>query len=744
MASKLTCIHCFNYLRCSDPSKGIDYKCADFTQDAPLGLGKYGGSMEPIIYDSSYTRQKTKNGVKEDGTLPLPSTPAQKRHYKAELEKYFAEQRNNPLPVDITLDDSAFKMAPNFVEFSTNPYYSGQSLVPFAKQLQVGVNLFSEWCANCTSTEWVVNDPFPHLEVPIDWTPAQFRENIQLLDLGKCPKCGVGKSQQHKEGKVPIRNSLNGIAGQRSGKSQLFAMLACYLTHGMMKLQNPAAHFHQIPSTMLSGRVTALTKQQATSTIWTPLREMILSSPWFQGYFDLLREQERKTGRKMIHYMDTFFDIRGRNLFLSVVTPDMKTLRGGTAYFGGVDELGLFDADEGNKKTRDNADEVYRSISNSMRTLTTEYRNLIETGNFDYMLSPFLGSISSPIDKRDKMMRLKEDAKRDPYIYSFHYATWDFNPNQPRSAFDSDFDSDPIKANRDFGAMPPDSALPYITDINQLAPCLSEDTRNRWLIQPVEMKQESGQNHTTGRLIENEAKDGNKRILALDAGRVDNSYSICLGYYDTGVNKPVIDGVLELIPRDSTLNLHGLYKDVLQPLIKAANVTMLVVDRWQSFQLVDMVRADDGIGSENYSVKYRDFCVLKELVHSGGISLPMPEFNLKRIVDSGQKNYREAFYGRPVAHLLSQFVTVQDNGSTVTKGNRNTDDTFRALTLLVRYLVHPDYRQYCQGTLTKGKIKKEYPGVSIASYSGGFGGGGFGGGGVGGMIESAISISSRR
>lgn len=729
------CLFCSRYLECNNTSKGMKFVCDDFTVE----------QVETPIH-ARPRKEIIKHTPKDDKGLTDSDdwSDDDSNLYRDRMREILEEQKTNPLPVDINVDDRDFPMAKNFLDFVTNPYISGlDGAVPYARQIQVGVHLFSEWCTRCTPKEFVIHDPFPTLEVPVNWTPDEFRDRIQMLELGVCPKCGTTKSQQELDGSLPTHTALNGIAGQRSGKSFVFALLASYLTHGMMKLQNPAIIYRQAPTTLFLGRVTATEKSQAIQTIWTPLREQMLASPWFQGYFDLLKYQEKKVGRSLINIKDTFFDIRGRNLLLSVVAPSMKTLRGGTSYFAGVDELGLFDSGENNKKVNDNADEVYRSLSNSMRTVRTGYSEMIKNGNFNYMISPFMGSISSPKDKNDKVMRLKEDAKLDKSLYCFHYPTWEFNPFQTRESLESEFITNYITAQRDFGAVPPNSAYPFITDIELLRPCIDSGIQNRWAIKRKEVTLPSGQSQLSGELVKRCPKDSNKRIMALDAGRSDNSYSLCLGYYDVPRGRPVIDGVLELIPRNGKiLNLHLLYEDIIKPLIKEANVQLFAVDRWQSFQLVDMIIKDDRIEAKNFSVKYRDFATLKELVHAGGISFPEPEMPFEKTADTGLADYRDTFEGKPVAHLLNQFMTVQDTGNRVDKGNRKTDDTFRALTLLTHYLVHPSFREFCQGVSAPVENKRKNRELSIAIAGLSDSGGGSGGGGAGGSAPG-IAVASR-
>lgn len=116
------------------------------------------------------------------------------------------------------------------------------------------------------------------------------------------------------------------------------------------------------------------------------------------GYHDLLTDAGNRSGEELFKLNDTFYLNRARNLRIQPIGPDRKKLRGRTNFLAGVDELGLFDSADNSNKVKMNADEVYKSLSNGLRTLNTNWHRRIEKHKDNFLLPPLLGAISSPME----------------------------------------------------------------------------------------------------------------------------------------------------------------------------------------------------------------------------------------------------------------------------------------------------------------------------------------------------------
>jgi hypothetical protein len=71
-------------------------------------------------------------------------------------------------------------------------------------------------------------------------------------------------------------------------------------------------------------------------------------------------------------------------------------------------------------------------------------------------------------------MQLHAKGQSEKNTYTFKYATWEFNPFLVRSDFDEDFSRDPIIAERDFGANPPNAASPLVADPHRFWSAIDE------------------------------------------------------------------------------------------------------------------------------------------------------------------------------------------------------------------------------------------------------------------------------
>lgn len=205
------CGTCQKYLTCSDKKKSIKYRCSLF---GSIGERKKVKSTKP--------KRKTVHSIIPDIKVNDYSEKSEK-YFTKRMEKVISEMSNNPIPPDLIIDDRDFPQAPNFYTWATGSQYLGleEGITPFAKQLQIGTNLFSEYCPYCSNKKYFDYEPRLHLEMPVKMSPKRFFENIQLLNHGICPKCKRTKSEMYKEKKLPLYTELTGVAGQRGSKCVL-------------------------------------------------------------------------------------------------------------------------------------------------------------------------------------------------------------------------------------------------------------------------------------------------------------------------------------------------------------------------------------------------------------------------------------------------------------------------------------------------------------------------------------------
>ena len=683
-SDSVNCVFCSKFRACDNINKKMSFVCNKFTR-----------------FDTKDNEIKPKK--KPSTTIIIRDDERSERlSYEKMMDDFEKHSNMSPLPPDLKVDDRDIPQAKNFIEWTTGKRFL--NITPFAKQIQVGLHAFAEWCPNpkCTDENYIFDIPKKH-------TVDQILERVTPLEWGVCPRCKYRKSQMFADG-VKIPNELDLLVGQRSGKSAVTVMIASYTLHGFLKLQNAPQAFNLLANETLEGTLVALTATKARDLIYSKLEGYLKDTPWFKQYHGMLDEYGKKYGEELYRVRDMFASYRCRSLIIKAVDPDMRKLRGATRFFGAIDELGWFLSSEKGNAIKFDAKEIVKSMDNQFLTVREGYYDLLKQG-MDGIITPMLCYISSPSSKKDLMVKAYLNSLDSETAVGFNYATWEFHPRMSKNtkAIAKKFKEDPIEAMRDFGAVPPNSSAPFISDIDHVKRIVEKNRFNTVRCTSKDITAPGGKIMRTGDLRIIAPKDNNKRIMALDSASVNNSFAIVLGYFDDVLHRPIFDTFVEIQnSKESELNYNAVFNDVISPLCEHFNVGIIVADRFQSNKFIHDIQEEYQIPGEIYSVKYKDFTDFKQDILNSNITIPKPEMTPKEIEETGGDNYPHNFRKAPVAHFLYQLITVQDMKKEVLKGEGLTDDLFRACVLAYSYLVDPQYREHCSGKSQTAIIKPAY------------------------------------
>lgn len=612
----------------------------------------------------------------------------------------------NFLPQDLVIDDRDIPQAKNVVDFFYNDRFM-KNMVPdglFPRQISILLHLMGEFCPRCTDMEFFEN-------FPVDEDVGNIFDHVQLLEYGKCPKCGVRKSELYLSGELDVPNEFVGVCGQRAGKSALTAMTISYVLHQFLKVPNLARTYKLLPSSPFTCPLVALSFNKALELLYNPLYNYLLNGNWYKEYHEFLKDQQNKFDSEIFNVKDTFTRYRHRNILVTPLGPDKRKLRGNTSLIGAVDELSWM-ISSGKDNIKFDADEIYTSLNNSFMTARSSARNLLKEG-YDNLPQPMLFDISSPSSKKDKTCRLYEESKTSRTIYGVHYATWELNPTLPLEGEEMQNELKKLGKRfwRDFGAVPPNSASPFMSSIELLKsncsqrPNLTKIAKKTSYIQTQEF--------THGDLVIPNLESGNipNRILAMDAGSVNNSFSFVLAHVEKTQPQNILDQVkttvifdslMEVIPDENQpINFSKVYDNIIIPLIKKMNVKLVCTDRWQNLKILSDIQNNKEIKfckTCQYSVKYPDFIEYKQAFLDGNVKIPKPELKWDEIELHGGDNYPYCFENNPISHYIFQCLTVVDRmGKTVEKGEGCTDDIFRSTVLAYAKLIDPNYSKLFGG-----------------------------------------------
>lgn len=482
----------------------------------------------------------------------------------------------------------------------------------------------------------------------------------------------------------------NGILNHNSGKSAFFNLLVPYLTHKWVKVEKPVETLGLMSSSILIGTCTALTWAKAQELLYDPISNAIENSKWFQQYFQLLDDYEERTGIELYKFKDTFLSFNHKNLILNTSGPNKRTLRGATRWISVIDEIGWFPhGDDNDERERASANEVYVSLDRSLKTVRKSTMKLLKEG-YDSIPLAYGCGISSPSSYNDKIMELVRNFKGSKEVLVHQAPTWEMNPLFTKEDFAKEYQDDPIKAERDFGANPPMAENAWISDVKSLDHLLV----NRWVIdyQYDHFTNRSGVDMVFGKLRSTKAPPTcPPTVLTIDAGYSNNSFALAITANDgRGAN---VLAVAEIAPKKgiTVINYTRTVKQLLYPLIKAFNVQAVGADRWNSLKLLQDIEEDCHVQTFQYSLKPTDFDLVYDYLMEDlpAIKLPRPEMDLGQIFVTS--DYPHGFKYKPNSHLYHQFSTVNVDGrGSVEKGNGYTDDILRAVALGIRTCVLED------------------------------------------------------
>jgi hypothetical protein len=323
------------------------------------------------------------------------------------------------------------------------------------------------------------------------------------------------------------------IVGMRGGKSFAGAHVGGYLEHmaaalGIEKPGTLQQMLGQEKSEWFEINFAASTEKQAEKTIYMKYRQMRRSSPWLNRYMNWVKEKEQQQigVRDPWKYSVSQDEIKDGYLQLSInrVPSDSSGIAGATRLGAFLDEWArLIDA-EGPRS----ASELYRVLNAGLRTV----RTAVTLNKGIPFFFGMMAAITSTVADDDPAMQALEKAVNGVTKRTFpmHKATWEFNPFQPREAFDEEYERDPVAAERDFGANPPAAITPFITDIGRFWKAIDWNKKpiaSFGITHPTDAR---GREYVGVNLEHCELDHVNKYTIFGDAGLSVDTFSLACGH----------------------------------------------------------------------------------------------------------------------------------------------------------------------------------------------------------------------
>jgi hypothetical protein len=607
--------------------------------------------------------------------------------------------------------------AANFMEFCQSPAYL--NFPAFPRMLQIASHLLGEVCYFCSDKDYMYQ--------MYDQSIGEINERIVFTRFSKCPKCGRTRFDFIKNNKWLFPESLIAVLGQRSGKNYLLGQLACYQLHRFITLERdgqriaPNKYFRTGPG-MLTMTFTAATLGQAMRNIWNVFQPMVKASPWFDEYFKYLRYAGKKVGEELLLDNATFLRFRSKLIDVACQAPDQRTLRGPTRIGFGMDEIAWHDAkveENSAKKSAGvlgSAEDIWTSLNNSLRTVRNAAFELMKAGEYDTPTA-YDWSISSPCHSNDIGMRRLRLAETNPRIFGAHYATWEVNPEfkDGKNSFASDYAVDEVKADRDFGAIPPLTISPWITDPKPILQAVRAKQERPIITYEQRTERSVFGNMTSWLELKSVNDSSTARILSIDNGFSNNAFAITLSSLDK-LGRPYIDQCCMLKPNDQyNINLSKMWDNFIYPIIAKTNITLILYDRWNSIQNIQKLQ-DEGRDARQYSLTPKDFSFFRSKLMNSEVSYPFSEYTPNVFLDNGNSDVDlvNVSLNKPGFALLLQTLTVRQLGGRVVKPLYGDDDIFRTAMLALKFLYDPEIIPKMGVSMQKESAQKMNPNAVIS------------------------------
>lgn len=542
------------------------------------------------------------------------------------LQSWFHQELYELDKTKSEVEQEAQRLPANPIEWIETPgfLHSAEDLPPageyflYPKSYEIIRDIFDLLCPYC-------NEDMPAIrrgEVP--------REEQILRRFGECPKCGITQVDMLRARKACFYQQVAMAVGMRAGKSYLAANVASWIVQQALLLPNVRRSFGLSPGPPIEIAFAASTEMQTKDTIWAAFRSIYENSPWFQRYVTNLRQREETSGRDLYRETDNRLEFKEIGLTLVSLNSSSGSAAGRTRLGVFLDELARFRDTAG----PNSADEVYRTLQRSMRTLWAKSDRMLRIG-IHPPVHPLLVAISSPMHEEDRIMRLVRDAREYPglRIYAQHLPSWEMNPDFTIEDFEEELAADPIGVRRDFGAEPMGINERLFKNPEILTAQIVPERRPILMYQTQNFE-EAGFSYVAPALGSCWTDLVRRRFMHCDPGRKEDSFGISIVSVEgfPPDYTVYIDAVIEVRPepapkgsrmKSREVHFEQVLKFMLQ-LRRHLNIVKVSFDHWQQVHYVQKLRAM-GFNIEEHNIEMEDYLRFASDVEAGRVKFFPPE-----------------------------------------------------------------------------------------------------------------------
>jgi hypothetical protein len=567
--------------------------------------------------------------------------------------------------------------APNAIQFIESPRFLAGPSRLWPEQYNIVRDFYELLCPFCNDMPYIQANAVP-------------RDEQVLFEYGVCPECSTRRDSIVSQLQLP--NTLIGVGGQRSGKSAVIAGMSAYHIHEALCVEDLPQKMGVLAVQDFEFSFAAAAGLQASETVYAQFRGLYDASPWFQELKQQLQMIEKSDPmmRKGDLYWDTDLSIHWKDKHLRVrsITTNAATHRGITRIGAVIDELAWLDAGDSKRS----ANEVYRALKNSLLTVRSSIDTLRSKKDYS-LLDGLLMCVTSPLFIDDRSMQLLKEADKNKKIFAFHKATWELTPTITRESLESEFQADPIGAERDFGAKPPGAENPFISRPEIVDLCIDTKRNNAFDLREDFFEQEIVQNglvhifrYVKMVLLGFKYNTMFEYAIHCDAGERRDSFCMAIGHRE--VNRCIIDGAIEVrpIPKERGRDGYDVHFPAMIDLILTLKsrfgikIKIVTYDRWNSTDHIHRL-ISSGILAFGKYLNREDHINFLQGINNQAVLFPALETSV--FDPAVDRNV-------PCAKAIHELKRLEDTGVKVDHGRNGTNDMIQCYVGVHRSLMHPE------------------------------------------------------
>ena len=413
------------------------------------------------------------------------------------------------------------------------------------------------------------------------------RHSTQILKKHTLQKL-MGQAEGEEYYNKYTDNEVICMLGKGSGKDHCSRISIAYTAYLLHCLRDPLSYYGKANGVYIDLLNLAVNAQQAQRVFFEPLKNLLLSSPYFNNVGFEPRVSEIFFFSRPVRCFSGHSESEGWEGYevLTVV----------------LDEISAFKTDaelRGETRSKGSASAIYNMSKLSVMSRFPEVGKVI--------------LLSFPRYKGDFIQQRYFGAqqKEEPKTWFIKAATWEVNPTIKREQLESEYIRNPIEARARFECEPPNMEDAYFRDPDRVRKAFMYGSN------PMD---EDGQFH---KWFNN--SDGHTRFIHIDLGLKRDRSALAM-VHSPGLKEVKTGMGVETLPVVNVDLVHsweaspgqeinfGHVRQMIIDLCRKFDVGLVTFDRWQSVEMIQSLRAH-GINADFHSVRKTDYDTLMTTIY---------------------------------------------------------------------------------------------------------------------------------